>query len=94
MEVNRNSFNWELPRILGAISEAHCVSIDLEFSGIANRKTSWPRQEGQPGSRQTLQQRYKDIKEAAEMYQILQVGLTCVQEDLENGKLKMTNPSN
>ena len=89
MEVNRNSFNWELPSILDAISEAHCISIDLEFSGIANRKTSRSRQELECGSRQSLQQRYADIKEAAEKYKILQVGLTCVKEVPEKSERKI-----
>ena len=90
MEIDRNKFNLELPNIFDAISEAHCVSIDFEFSGIANRKTLRPYQEGQSGSKQTLQQRYKEVKDAAETYQILQVGLTCVEEDLEAGELKTT----
>ena len=93
MEIDRNSFNWELPHIFDAISEAHCISIDLEFSGIANRKTSRSRQEAECGAKQSLQQRYTDIKEAAEKYKILQVGLTCVKEDAEKSLQKLRLPS-
>ena len=89
MEIDRTSFNWELPGILDAISEAHCVSIDLEFSGIANRKNLRSRRGPEYGSKQTLQQRYTDIKEAAEKYKILQVGLTCIKEDPKKSESKV-----
>lgn len=41
---------------------------------------------GDGSGKPTLQQRYLETKEAAERYQILQFGLTCVKQDVENGK--------
>ena len=74
--------------MLEAISTAHFVALDLEFSGIQSKaihrvETSEPA----VGRKQTLQQRYEEVKEAAERYQILQIGLTCVEEDQEKGML-------
>lgn len=60
------------------ISEAHCVAFDLELSGIPVRK--------QRGATQTLQDRYLELKAAAEKYHILQVGLTLVEEDVDHDK--------
>jgi poly(A)-specific ribonuclease len=81
MDVTRSSFGAKLPTMLKAISEAHFVAIDFEFSGI-HAKTSGLRS---GSGKQTLQERYKECKEAAEKYQILQVGITCVEEDKATG---------
>ncbi|KAF2497798.1 CAF1-domain-containing protein [Lophium mytilinum] len=73
MEIDRTSFPHHLLGVLNAISESHFVSIDLEFSGICAKP---------PKSRKhTLEERYQETKEAAEKFQILQVGITCVQQD-------------
>ena len=78
MDVNKGAFYDALPSILKHISEACFVAFDLELSGIPSRGT---------GKRKpTLQERYAELKEAAERYQILQVGLTVVEEDKESGK--------
>ena len=82
MEVDKVSFYPLLLDALTDISEAHFVAIDLELSGVPTKKT---RSRGGAG-RPTLQERYLETKEAAERYQILQIGLTCVQQDFENGK--------
>lgn len=83
MDVNGSTFRAILPSILGAISRAHFVSFDLELSGIPGRQTG--------RGKQTLQERYDDTKKAAERYQILQFGLTCVEEDKKRGiSLKCT----
>lgn len=76
MEVDRISFPHHLLGVLTALSEAHFVSIDLEFSGISSRP--------QNRSKQTLDERYKETKAAAEKFQILQVGITCVRQDYFN----------
>jgi len=78
MDVNGNTFRAILPSILGAISRAHFVSLDLELSGIPGRQTG--------RGKQTLRERYDDTKKAAERYQILQFGLTCVEEDQQRGR--------
>lgn len=81
MDVTRQSFNHHLPIILEDLSQSCYVSLDLEFSGIGAR------QYGESSSgKQSLQERYEEVKQAAETYQILQIGLTCVKEDIDNGK--------
>lgn len=82
MEVDKFSFYPLLPDILTDISEAHFVAIDLELSGVPSKQIGGGGGTGKP----TLQQRYLETKEAAERYQILQIGLTCVKQDLEGGK--------
>ncbi len=77
MDINGNNFRAILPTILEAISRAHFVSFDLELSGIPGRQTG--------RGKQTLQERYADTKKAAERYQVLQLGLTCVEENNERG---------
>lgn len=83
MDVKKNTFRALLPSILSAISTAHFVSFDLELSGIPSkqRKASSTGHDGN----QTLQKRYQELKQAAERYHILQLGMTCVEEDNERG---------
>jgi len=83
MEVDRIDFYPMLPTMLKHISNAHFVAFDLELSGIPVRK-----QHASEG-RQNLQQRYTEVKRAAETFHILQVGLTCVEQDAKNGKYLM-----
>jgi len=80
MEVDRIDFYPMLPTMLKHISTAHFVGFDLELSGIPVRK-----QHASEG-RQNLQQRYAEVKRAAETFHILQIGLTCVEQDAKNGK--------
>jgi len=75
MEVHRSNFWRELPGIIRAIAEADFVAIDLEMSGVqASERPRQPR----PTSPQAI---YEDAKSAAEMFQIVQLGLTCVFYD-------------
>lgn len=60
------------------ISKAHCVVFDLELSGIPERKRR--------AKQQTLQDRYAEVKEAAEKYHILQFGFTLVEEDAASSR--------
>ncbi|MCJ1389378.1 hypothetical protein MMC18_002235 [Xylographa bjoerkii] len=92
MDVDRRSFHWQLPRMLRALADAHFVAIDLELSGIQSKTIHRPKavengstESRSTGSKQTLQERYDEAKEAAERYQILQVGLTIVKEDADTG---------
>lgn len=82
MEVDKVSFYPLLLDLLTDISEAHFVAFDLELSGVPTKKVKSDRGSGRP----SLQERYLETKEAAEHYQILQIGLTCVQQDVKNGK--------
>ncbi|CAK1364884.1 hypotheticalsprotein [Cercospora beticola] len=79
MDVDKVSFYPLLPDILTDISKSHFVAIDLELSGVPT-KAQWG--DGKP----TLQQRYAEIKDAAERYQILQIGITCVEQDILSDK--------
>ena len=74
MDINATSFPGTLLDILVAISESCFVSFDLELSGIPSKQI------GRTDKKQTLQERYAEIKQAAERYQILQIGLTCGRE--------------
>lgn len=85
MEVNRKDY-WRkhLLPILQHISKASYVAFDLEFSGIKStqRRTN---EAGKP----SLQQLYEENREVAEKFTIVQVGITCVEENLEKGVLNV-----
>ncbi|KAI7343061.1 CAF1-domain-containing protein, partial [Hortaea werneckii] len=80
MNVDKVSFYPFILDILTDISESRFVAIDLELSGVPTKQIR--HQAGKP----SLQDRYAETKEAAERYQILQIGVTCVKQDVENGK--------
>lgn len=85
MDVTGHTFQSQLFSILRAISRSHFVSFDLELSGIPSKQFK-PKPTGQSeDGKQTLQQRYEETKAAAEQYHILQLGLTCVEEDRDQG---------
>ncbi|KAF2674275.1 ribonuclease CAF1 [Microthyrium microscopicum] len=72
MDVDKISFNGTVLDILEDISKADFVAIDFEFSGVTrNKPTSLGR------NKQTLQERYEQVKIAAEKFHIPQAGLTC-----------------
>lgn len=79
MDVSADQFSHEAVKITQEIAEALFVSFDFEFSGIAGRN---PNRGGKP----TLRELYGETKAAAERYQILQVGVTVVKEDLKTGR--------
>ncbi|KAF2821557.1 CAF1-domain-containing protein [Ophiobolus disseminans] len=79
MEVDAASFPHHLLGLFINISEADFVSFDLELSGIPSRLPN--RQPRAGGGRFTLEERYAETKEAANRYQILQVGITCARFD-------------
>lgn len=78
MDIPHSRFPYEILRIIQEVADSHFIAFDLEFSGVAGRRAGRPQ-------KLTLQEYYEDIKEAAEKYQILQVGFTIVQEDLKKG---------
>jgi poly(A)-specific ribonuclease len=79
MDVVDATLNHHLPWILYELASCCFVSLDLEMSGI----TMSPDKPG--GEVQTLQERYVEVKAAAEKYQVLQVGLTICRENLVTG---------
>ena len=89
MDITGRTFQSHLSSILGAISRSHFISFDLELSGIPGKQfKSRPTGQVEDG-KQTLQQRYEETKAAAERYHVLQLGLTCVEEDRERGMLRI-----
>jgi poly(A)-specific ribonuclease len=84
MDIQKSQFPQELVGIIRHVSESHFIAFDLEFSGIAVRRKAPP---GGKRDKLTLQEMYTDLKEAAEKYQILQVGLTVVKEDKKTGEI-------
>ena len=83
MDVTKEQWPQMLQPMLTALSNAHFVSFDLELSGISTKTSKSPDTEG--SRKQTLEQRYQEMKAAAEKYQILQIGITVVREDTERG---------
>jgi poly(A)-specific ribonuclease len=79
MEVDAASFQHHLLGLFINISEADFVSFDLELSGIPSRLPNKKPRVG--GGRFSLEERYAETKEAANRYQILQVGITCARFD-------------
>ena len=90
MDVQKAEFPRQIVNIIQHVAESHFVAFDLEFSGVAGRRKV---PQGSKRDRLTLQEMYDDVKEAAEKYQILQVGLTIVEEDQNKGtNLILLNP--
>lgn len=88
MDVNVTSFEALLPRLLNDTAECQFVSLDMEFSGIASKNGD---KKGRMDER-TMQARYREVKEAAEKYQVLQIGMTFVKEDRKTGLLGLALP--
>jgi poly(A)-specific ribonuclease len=76
MDITQENLQSNALRIIKEIAESHLVALDCEFSGIALNS----------GPKPNLAEFYQAAKEAAEKYQILQVGLTIVAEDIENAR--------
>lgn len=77
MDITKQSFSNYLPWLLTDLASSCFVAIDFEFSGIALSSGSFGT------NAQTLQQRYAEIKDAAEKHTILQIGLTICRETPE-----------
>lgn len=76
MEVSAGQWHLEKNDILKRIDEADFIAFDLELSGI-----SMTRDKG----RHSVQQRYQEVKKAAEQHQIFQLGVCPVRYDAETG---------
>ncbi|KAK0722799.1 ribonuclease H-like domain-containing protein [Lasiosphaeria miniovina] len=74
MNVNRLNFWQVLPTALEAIADAEYVAFDLEMTGIFTRRDH---RVADP----TLEDVYRQAREVAKTYQILQFGLTCFHYD-------------
>lgn len=94
MDVSPADFQFQLPSILDAISTARFMTIDLELSGIPGQQPNRFKASEALTKKPRLQQRYEETKAAAEKYQVLQFGITCVEEDNARGSnLFSTYPS-
>jgi len=82
MEVDQTHLRKEILDILRNIANADYVVLDLEMSGITSRQAGEHRNSGKPN----LQEQYEEVKDAAETFQIIQLGLTCVEADEDKGK--------
>jgi len=87
MEVDSTQFRPKLLSILKNISAASYVTFDLEMSGITTRPKHGAGDRSHDVGKPSLQQQYEEMKSAAEAFQILQLGITCVEEDREKGML-------
>ncbi|KAM3070140.1 hypothetical protein ACMFMG_003825 [Clarireedia jacksonii] len=83
MEVDKNNWKQLLVPILKNIADASFVSFDLEMSGITTRPKYSAGDRSHDVGKPTLQKQYEEVKEAAETFQVLQLGITCVEEDRE-----------
>ncbi|KAG0647744.1 ABA hypersensitive germination 2 [Hyphodiscus hymeniophilus] len=81
MEVPQSEYWKNLLSILEHIANAKLVAIDLEMSGISMRSRFGPNPKTHDNGKPSLQALYDETRTAAETYQILQVGITCVEED-------------
>ncbi|OJJ88427.1 uncharacterized protein ASPGLDRAFT_63316 [Aspergillus glaucus CBS 516.65] len=81
MDVTTETFSYHLPRILDNLANCCFVSLDFEFSGISYGITSQRTAQGP----QSLQDRYSEVKSAADKFRILQIGLTICNEDVTTG---------
>ena len=94
MDVLGLDFPAALGQMIDALTRAHFVAIDFELSGIASKQLFKQKVPGvldddARSRKQSLQQRYEEAKEAAEKYQILQVGITIVEESDIQGDTPM-----
>jgi hypothetical protein len=86
MDVDQAHFPKRLLDILRNIANATFVTFDLEMSGITTRPKYSSGDRSHDVGKPSLQQQYEEMKSAAESFQILQMGLTCVEEDREKGE--------
>jgi poly(A)-specific ribonuclease len=86
MDVDHEHYRKELLPILRNIANADFVTFDLEMSGITTRPKFSSGDHSHDVGKPTLEQQYQELKSAAEIFQILQIGITCVEVDREKGE--------
>jgi poly(A)-specific ribonuclease len=83
MELKASNLDQSLQRIFEELANSSFVALDLEFSGISTKQSS--QQKRAPSDKgthkQSLQQRYEEVRDAANKYQVLQIGMTVVTEN-------------
>ena len=86
MEVDKDNFREQLLPILKHIANATYITFDLEMSGISTRPRHSAGDRSHDIGKPSLQQQYDDMRAAAETFQVLQLGITCVEEDRDRGE--------
>ncbi|TAQ85737.1 hypothetical protein B7494_g5940 [Chlorociboria aeruginascens] len=83
MEIDGDHFRKQLLSILKNIANATFISFDLEMSGITTRPKHSASDRSNDVGKPSLQHMYEESRAAAETFQVLQFGITCVEEDHE-----------
>ena len=86
MEIDQSHYKKGLLPILKNIANATFISFDLEMSGIHKKSQFSPKAGGRDNGKPSLQQLYEETRIAAETFQVLQLGITVVEEDREKGE--------
>jgi poly(A)-specific ribonuclease len=86
MDVDQLHFRQQLLPILTHISNAKFVTFDFEMSGITAKPKHGSGDRSHDNGKRTLQQQYEEMKTVAETFQVLQVGICCVEEDFDRGR--------
>ncbi len=88
MDINCHQFWRQLLPFGTHLADSEFVGLDLEFSGIKiNGNTTTSHTSGRSGNPRNQQQFWDEVREAAERYSIVQVGITCLEKDAKRGKL-------
>ncbi|KAI9889296.1 MAG: hypothetical protein M1814_005603 [Vezdaea aestivalis] len=83
MDVTRWNLRPKLESILQDFADAHFIAFDFEFSGIQQTI------KGSGKEKKTLEQRYQEVKAAAEKYTILQAGFTVALKNPKDGSFEL-----
>ncbi len=88
MDIYIRTFEQSVYTVLEAIQESRFVCINLKLTGSPPAIPQViPAIDYQ---KPTLQQRYEEVKKAAEHYQVVQFGLTCAKEDLHQKRYALS----
>ncbi|RKF64711.1 Poly-specific ribonuclease PARN [Erysiphe neolycopersici] len=80
MDISQSNLYKNVLDIIENISNAAFVTFDLEMSGISTRPKNSPGDRTLDVAKPTLQQQYDEVRSTAETFQILQMGITVVEE--------------
>lgn len=74
MDINTDNFWDELPNLLAIIACSDYIAIDFEMTGVQVRDSLSGK-----GSAITLEQVYSRVRAAANTFEALQLGVTCIR---------------
>lgn len=93
MDISQSNFYKNVVDIIENISNSTFVTFDLEMSGISTRPKNSPGDRTLDIAKPTLQQQYDEVKSTAETFQILQMGITIVEEVRDKGMIVLCTKS-